>query len=386
MRPIFDSVPSSVGGGPSRISELMRRSIRIISRLCLVLVVGLFASSTFADVKALPAPCTGGDDWLQLDSAEWLRGDLRRMRNRTLEFNSEDLNSQTFDWKDDVATLCMAGIARFVRADHTMIQGIGRVDQETVSILSATGTVEFPRSDLVAILPGRASELDRWTLKLSLGGDLNSGNTNQSSMNASVVVDREDSLTRLELGYYGSYGAADGVVNVNRYRVETGLDYFLTSRFYIQPFDAALQYDQFQNIGARVSPTAGVGYRIFDKSWLEWEVEAALGYQYLRYISVVPGQPIYKNDFIGRLTTIAKWTIVNDVKLSVNHTSLLVATDIGRTSGNTRAVLSYKVNDLIDIETTFVHDRVWQPVADSQGVVPKKDDFQLIFSLAVNVW
>ena len=352
----------------------------------LLLGVTWVAPVSQAKVKELPAPCTGSDDWLQLDSAEWLRGNLRRMRNRTIEFNSEDLNSQTFDWEDDVATLCMAGIARFVRADHEMIQGIGHVDQETVSILSATGQVEFPRSDLVAILPGRASELDRWSFKLSLGGDFNTGNTNQSSLNASVVVSREDSLTRSQLAYYGSYGAADGVVNVNRYRVEAGVDYFLTKRFYAQPFDAALQYDEFQNIEARVSPTAGFGYRVIEKSWLEWDLEAAMGYQYLRNISVVPGLPIYRNDFIGRLTTYLKWTIVNDLKLTVNHTSLIVATDIGRTSGNTRSVLSYKVNDLIDIETTFVHDRVWEPVPNAAGVTPKKDDFQLIFSLAVNVW
>ena len=370
---------------PSFIMEFMK--LRKCTAAALLLIgVTWVAPVSQAKVKELPAPCTGSDDWLQLDSAEWLRGNLRRMRNRTIEFNSEDLNSQTFDWEDDVATLCMAGIARFVRADHEMIQGIGHVDQETVSILSATGQVEFPRSDLVAILPGRASELDRWSFKLSLGGDFNTGNTNQSSLNASVVVSREDSLTRSQLAYYGSYGAADGVVNVNRYRVEAGVDYFLTKRFYAQPFDAALQYDEFQNIEARVSPTAGFGYRVIEKSWLEWDLEAAMGYQYLRNISVVPGLPIYRNDFIGRLTTYFKWTIVNDLKLTVNHTSLIVATDIGRTSGNTRSVLSYKVNDLIDIETTFVHDRVWEPVPNAAGVTPKKDDFQLIFSLAVNVW
>lgn len=362
-------------------------TLRKCTAVALLLIgVTLAAPASQAKVKELPAPCTGSDDWLQLDSAEWLRGNLRRMRNRTIEFNSEDLNSQTFDWEDDVATLCMAGIARFVRADHEMIQGIGHVNQETVSILSATGQVEFPRSDLVAILPGRASELDRWSFKLSLGGDFNTGNTTQSSLNASVVINREDSLTRSQLAYYGSYGAADGVVNVNRYRVESGVDYFLTKRFYAQPFDAALQYDEFQNIEARVSPTAGFGYRVIEKSWLEWDLEAAMGYQYLRNISVVPGLPIYRNDFIGRLSTYLKWTIVNDLKLTVNHTSLIVATDIGRTSGNTRSVLSYKVNDLIDIETTFVHDRVWEPVPNAAGVTPKKDDFQLIFSLAVNVW
>ena len=365
--------------------ELMKPEICIAAAL-LFMGVAQIAPPCFAEVKELPAPCSGGDDWLQLDSAEWLRGNLRRMRNRTVEFNSEDLNSQTFDWDDDVATLCMAGIARFVRTNHEMIQGIGHVGQETVSILAATGQVEFPRSDLVAILPGRSSELDRWSFKLSLGGDFNTGNTNQSSLNASVVIDREDSWTRTQLAYYGSYGAADGVVNVNRYRIETGVDYFITRRFYAQPLDAALQYDEFQNIEARVSPTAGFGYRVVEKSWLEWDFEVAMGYQYLQNISVVAGQQLYRSDFIGRLSTYFKWTIVNDLKLTVNHTSLIVATDIGRTSGHTRSVLSYKVNDLIDIETTFVHDRVWEPVPNAAGVTPKKDDFQLIFSLAVNVW
>ena len=39
-------------------------------------------------------------DWIQLKSGEWLKGRLKAMQERKLEFDSDELNDLTFDWKD----------------------------------------------------------------------------------------------------------------------------------------------------------------------------------------------------------------------------------------------------------------------------------------------
>lgn len=39
-------------------------------------------------------------DWIQLKSGEWLKGRLKAMQDRKLEFDSEKLELLTFDWKD----------------------------------------------------------------------------------------------------------------------------------------------------------------------------------------------------------------------------------------------------------------------------------------------
>ena len=348
-----------------------------------LLVLAGPGSSWAAD--PLDAPCTGSWDWVQLESAEWLKGELRRMRTRTFEFESEKLKSQTLEW-DDVATVCLAGVARFVRSDRTTVQGIGQVDDGQVRVLTANGEVEFARDELLAILPGRASERERWSLDASLGGDAYTGNTQQASLNASLVVRREDHITRGELGFYGSYGTADGQANANRHRAEFKIDWFLTKRLYATPLDATLQYDEFQNVSSRFTPGSGFGYRVVDRSAFEWDLEAALGYQYLRYISVIPGEPPENQDAVARFSTYFKWTIVSDLDLTVNHSTILVVTNLGQTTNYTRAKLSYEITDRLDLDTTAIHNRTWQPVPNLQGEVPQADDLQLIFGLSIEIW
>src|SRR6266487_872053 len=45
-------------------------------------------------------PPEDGFDWIQLRSGEWLKGRIKAMQERKLEFDSEELNDLTFDWKD----------------------------------------------------------------------------------------------------------------------------------------------------------------------------------------------------------------------------------------------------------------------------------------------
>jgi hypothetical protein len=46
------------------------------------------------------APPPDDFDWIQLKSGEWLKGRLKAMQERKLEFDSEKLDDLTFDWKD----------------------------------------------------------------------------------------------------------------------------------------------------------------------------------------------------------------------------------------------------------------------------------------------
>ena len=41
-----------------------------------------------------------GSDWVQLKSGEWLRGDLKYIQNKEVEFDSDELDQQTLKLKD----------------------------------------------------------------------------------------------------------------------------------------------------------------------------------------------------------------------------------------------------------------------------------------------
>lgn len=361
----------------------MRALRRVLAALGSAVLAGLLPGAGPAQADdPIVAPCSGSSDWLQLTSSEWLRGELHRMRTRSIEFESDKLKSQTLDW-EDVATLCVAGIARFVRSDRTVVQGIGHVRDGTVSVLTATGEASFPRDDLLAILPGEARERERWSLSAGLGANFATGNTDQSALNFSLVVRREDRVTRGELGIYGNYGRADGVDTANQQRLNAELDYFLSRRFYLTLAQLALVRDPFQNTALRAVPSAGAGYRIIDRSRFEWEVDLGVGYQYLEFISTTTGRPPSQNDVANRISTTFEWTIVSDLDLDVEHYSVFVWTSLGQSTEHTQATLSYELTDLLDIDITGIHDYTWEPVANDQGEVPDKNDFRLTVGLSV---
>jgi putative salt-induced outer membrane protein YdiY len=330
-----------------------------------------------SDASDLSKPCTGQYDWIHLTSAEWLKGELYGLRLETLEFKSKKIKKLTLKWKD-VAELCISRIARFVIEDGEQIQGIGRVSPTEVSVFTARGEITFPRDRLMAILPGQATERERWSLISGLGIDANIGNTEQTAINASLELKREARRTRIRLAYYGSYGTANQESNVNRHRIVTVARYYATRYFFLLPFDATTSYDKFQNILIRTTPGVGLGYQIFDLSAFEWLVQGGLGYQYVRFLSVEPGQPLDQNDMTIKLGTQFKWEITSDLDFDVEHETTLVPTDFGQTTLFTRARLAFELTDLLKLEVSTIWNWMQQPTTNLAGETPDQNDLQLV--------
>ncbi|MBW2386435.1 MAG: DUF481 domain-containing protein, partial [Deltaproteobacteria bacterium] len=135
-----------------------------------------------------------------------------------------------------------------------------------------------------------------------------------------------------------------------------------------------------------LTPSTLLGWQVFDLARFEWKVEAGVGYQYTNFISVEPLQEPSVSDAAIRLWTSFKWDILSDLDLKFQHDTILVPTDMGQTSHYTRAILKYELTDLLKLETTFVHSRIWQPVPTADGTQPKSDDFQLIVGFAFEVY
>jgi putative salt-induced outer membrane protein YdiY len=307
------------------------------------------------------------------------------MRDRSVEFRSEEMKTLSFEWKK-VAELCMGQEARFVTEGYVVFRGYGIVSGDHVVVETPDGRVRFPRAELLAILPGTISELNKWGFKIGAGIDANVGNTEQTAINANFSLRREDRWTRGEIAYFGSYGTADGQENINRHRLDNKFDWFFSRHLYWSIVDIPVLNDRFQNLDVRVTPSTLLGWQVFDLARFEWKVEAGVGYQYTNFISVEPLQEPSVSDAAIRLWTSFKWDILNDLDLKFQHDTILVPTDMGQTSHYTRAILKYELTDLLKLETTFVHSRIWQPVPTADGTQPKSDDFQLIVGFAFEVY
>ena len=186
-------------------------SLRAILTTNYIVVTNIVVTTNYAPVSdlknttnppnlALPAltwtPPEDGYDWIQLKSGEWLKGQLKAMQGRSLEFYSEELGDQNFNWKD----------IRQVRSPHTIdvlavdgkrTSGPITVTPDQVCVVGAESCV-IPREQVQSLTPG-GSRRNYWSGDLSLGFNLQSGNTKQVDYNANFDLQRRSPETRFSL-------------------------------------------------------------------------------------------------------------------------------------------------------------------------------------------
>ena len=215
-------------------------------------------NSQFSTNSLLPdlswVPPEDGFDWIQLKSGEWLKGQLKAMQQRQIEFDSEELNDLTFDWKD----------IRQVRSDRTLdllfvdgrkMSGPVTVTPEEVTV----GDVEpqvFPRDQLQSFTPGGSKEFNYWSGMVSLGLTVRAGNTEQVEYNAQARLQRRTPATRFSLDYIGNISSFNGVENANNTRVNSEFDLWLSRRFYLILPQLKYYRDPFQNLRPGSRPAA----------------------------------------------------------------------------------------------------------------------------------
>jgi hypothetical protein len=57
---------------------------------------------------------------------------------------------------------------------------------------------------------------------------------------------------------------------------------------------------------------------------------------------------------------------------------------VGLTNLFTRARIKYKLTDLLNLSTSLVRNRIWDPVPVGSGPTPEPDDVQLIVAFGLD--
>ncbi|MCW5554579.1 MAG: DUF481 domain-containing protein [Verrucomicrobiae bacterium] len=321
-------------------------------------------------------------DWIQLKSGEWLRGRVKGMQDRELDFDSEELDDLAFDWKD----------IRQVRASRTLdvlfvdgekASGPVVITPDQVTVSGTTPQVR-PRGQLQSLTPGGAKEWNLWSGKGSLGLTLRSGNTEQVEYSAQARLQRRTPATRFSLDYIGNISSVDGVESANNNRVNSEFDLWLSRRFYlILPF-AEYYKDPFQNLSHRVTGGVGVGYDLIDRPNLEWTITTGPAFQKAWFESAQPGEPTEK--ITGALVFGSRldWDITRRIELILEYRGQYTSKEVGETTHHSVATLSLELTKRFDLDVSLIWDRIAQPKVGSDGVQPKQDDFRLVLGLGVD--
>ena len=375
---------AQTGGDATSVQAAMKRAERLVAE-------GLSSDSRleFGD----------SDDWIELKTGEWLRGDLQWLHPKGLEaglnasFYSNELDDLTFSWAD-IAGVHSPKIKSYKFKNKTTVSGKAMITKDLVILETNEGVVTHPRSELASISEGPPRERTWWSTTLSIGFSANAGNTNQGSLTTQWSLAREDGHSLEAVSYNGTVAYTDGELNVNRHLGDLDTALFLWDRFYLVPAAGQLLYDAFQNIKLRATPGVGAGVYVFKKNrqrrkhtnQFEWDMQSGLGYQFLKLISTVSEVDNPQNDGFIMFRTHWKLEFLNDnVELTIDWRTNLVYTSFGRTNHTGKADVSVEITDMFNFVNSFLFLRTRDPEPRSDGTVPKKNDYQIVVSLAIKI-
>jgi putative salt-induced outer membrane protein YdiY len=321
-------------------------------------------------------------DWIQLNTGEWLKGRIEAMQDRELDFNSEKMDEQTFDW-EDIRQLRSAGTIDVLFIDEERWSGPVSVTPTEIQFTDGSGH-NFPRDQLQSLTRGGPRERDYWSGKISAGLTVRGGNTDQLEYNATGSLRRRTPSTRVSVDYTGNVSSVDGDESANNHRISTEFDVWLSRRFYL--FVPYVEYyrDPFQNIAHRLTTSVGIGYDLIDRPKLEWNVTVGPAYQYAWYDSSQPGEADRKGAAALVFGSRFDWDITRKVELILEYRGQYTSEEVGETTHHAVSTLSLDVTKRIDLDLSFIWDRIANPKIGSDGVQPKPDDYRLVVGLGVD--
>jgi putative salt-induced outer membrane protein YdiY len=305
----------------------------------------------------------------------WLRGEIEVLRRDSLEFDSEELDTLNLDW-EDVAEVRTTRLMTLCLSEGRVVPGSLTVKGDRVAI-RADEVLFFDREELLSIIPGIPSEKNYRSGKITLGTTVRRGNTEQTDSTADLRVLRRTPSSRIELKYHGLLSSVRDTEIANSQRLDGRWDRYVSRRFYVSPLFFEASQDQFQNIDVRLTPGAGVGYTLADTGAFEWEVDAGLGYQYVRHDSVEAGEEPEQSSAALLLGTALSADLTKRTEVLFEYRSQLAFSgDIGDSS-HLSTTLSVDVVGDLDLDVTFIWDHNSKPATNVDGETPKPDGLRL---------
>jgi len=371
----------------SRISEIQRVSeaARSSQPTNQTPVVSLAARSLGATNMAWGPPGIGLDnsDWIQLKSGEWLKGRLKSLQDDKLEFDSDKLDLQEFDL-EDVWQVYAPRQNEALFEPRTIIKGPVHITREQVLVGTSQEAQAFNRSGLIAVTPAGPRELNYWSGKLSAGMTLRSGNTEQTEFNVDAELIRRTPNTRFTLDYLANLAEVENQETANNSRVTAQFDFWLSRHLYLKVPFAEHYHDKLQNIAHRVTVGAGLGYELIDRHRVKWDLVVGPAYQQTWYDSVQPGDP----DTSGAPGVIAQSLFDTKITRRVDFVSqynlIVTPKENGGYTHHWQNTFEFELKRWLDLDVSFIWDRVSHPATSSEGTASKPDDFRTILSLGVN--
>ena len=131
----------------------------------------------------------------------------------------------------------------------------------------------------------------------------------------------------------------------------------------------------------RQHASTGLGYEWLKRKRITWGVSATGGFQYTDLVSAEAGASTTSNDGVVILGTTIETDPTSDIEWDTVYSVQVVPADTGRTNHHLESIFSIDLFFDLDFDVTFIWDRIEDPAADADGVVPEQNDYRLTFGL-----
>jgi putative salt-induced outer membrane protein YdiY len=322
---------------------------------------------------------TGKWDWVQMTSGEWLKGEIIAMYEDSLEFESDEFDTQFLDWSD-IRYLRSVRVINVGLVDRSSVTGTLIVDGDEVTVRGAE-TRTFPRDWVLTMIAGEPREINFWTAKLFFGWLIRTGNSDVREVNVQASVKRRSVRDRTLIDFVANQNVTDGVDVADNARASASWDRFVNDRFFVRPVFGEYFRDRFQNISARLTVGVGAGYQIVDTKNVDWSFFAGPAYQETRFVEIEPGEPDTESTPAFVLGTTAEWDITRWLEFDGTYRAQFVNERSGTYNHHLVASLETDITSLIDLDVSWIWDRIEDPRPAADGTAPVQDDFRTTVGL-----
>jgi putative salt-induced outer membrane protein YdiY len=364
--------------------------IRPLTTLAVLLALFLAVAPSAAEEKtewSPEEPEPDNWDWIQLVSGEWLKGEVIEMYGDSMLFDSDKLNELSLDF-GDIVTVRSGGTMRILLAGQEVATGRLLIEGDNVRVFGDEGGT-FQKSDVITIAAGEPKELNFWAMKVGLGINVRTGNTEQTDLNVNARFQRRTVKNRIDVDYVSNFSEVtdpeSGNTNetANNQRASAGWDKFITDRFYVSPIFAEWYRDPFVNIASRWTFGVGAGYDIIDTAKTTLTLSGGPGYQTSRFTSVDPITGDDSSDTAAfLLSTVFDKELTSWIDFIWNYRFQIVNEESGSYNHHMVTSLETELTSLLDLDFSWIWDRIEDPRPNQDATIPEQDDNRFVVSLS----
>ncbi len=326
-------------------------------------------------------PPPGEYSWIQLDTGEWLKGDIIAIYDDRVNFDSDHFDNLVIDL-DDVEAIHGQGIFVVSSGPHDSVSGFLQVRGAQVQIESGADVYEFDRGELVSVTPLAEQERDRWRGDIKIGLNIREGNTDIQEYSIGTKLQRRTPVSRWTLDYSGYQNETDGQRIEDSHRLNLSADRFTGRRIYWRPFSAQYFKDELQNIRHQGTVDTGFGYHLIDTPRTTWDVQAGVGANYLENVSVEAGESTGEWSPVGTLGMDYEIELTSWLDYDLFVDIWFLEEDAGRYQHRIETVLSSDLFGDLDLDISLIWERTENPQTAEDGTIPEQDDYRFQVGLS----